>query len=46
VFLENELSPEQIAASWDQINDLDEARPFANAMEAIEVALAKATGRG
>ncbi|MCZ7678492.1 MAG: hypothetical protein M5U28_06850 [Sandaracinaceae bacterium] len=41
-----ELTPEQIAASWEQINDLEEARPFDNAMEAVQVALAKATGKG
>lgn len=40
-----ELSPEQIAASWAQINDLDAAQPFANAMDALQVALAKATGK-
>lgn len=41
-----ELTPEQVEASWAQINDLEGARPFANAMEAIQAALAKATGKG
>jgi NAD(P)-dependent dehydrogenase (short-subunit alcohol dehydrogenase family) len=46
VFAGGELTPEQIAGSWDQINDLDAARPFTSAMEAIQVALTKATGKG
>lgn len=41
-----ELTPEQIAASWAQINDLEKAHPFENAMEAVQAALAKATGKG
>jgi NAD(P)-dependent dehydrogenase (short-subunit alcohol dehydrogenase family) len=41
-----ELTPEQIDSSWAQINDLDGARPFANAMEAVQIALSKATGKG
>lgn len=45
-FAGSELTPEQIAASWAQINDLEEARPFGSAMEAVQVALAKATGKG
>jgi NAD(P)-dependent dehydrogenase (short-subunit alcohol dehydrogenase family) len=45
-FASTEISPEQIASSWSQINDLEHARPFGNAMEAVQVALAKATGKG
>lgn len=41
-----ELTPEQIEASWGQINDLEGARPFTSAMEAIQAALTKATGKG
>ena len=44
-FFAGELTPEGISASWAQINDLAGARPFANAMEAVQVALAKATGK-
>jgi 3-hydroxyacyl-CoA dehydrogenase/3a,7a,12a-trihydroxy-5b-cholest-24-enoyl-CoA hydratase len=39
------LTPEQVAESWATINDLEQARPFGNAMEAVQVALAKATGK-
>lgn len=45
-FASGELTPEHIASSWAQINDLEKARPFANAMEAVQVALTKATGKG
>jgi NAD(P)-dependent dehydrogenase (short-subunit alcohol dehydrogenase family) len=45
-FASGELTPEQIAASWAQINDLEGAHPFGNAMDAVQVALAKATGKG
>ncbi|HJL16669.1 MAG TPA: SDR family oxidoreductase [Sandaracinaceae bacterium LLY-WYZ-13_1] len=40
-----DLTPEQVAESWATINDLSQARPYANAMEAVQVALAKATGK-
>lgn len=40
-----DLTPEQVAESWETINDLANAKPFANAMEAVQVALAKATGK-
>lgn len=45
-FATTEIAPEQIEASWAQINDLESARPFSSAMEAIQIALAKATGKG
>ncbi len=45
-FASSEITPEQVSSSWAQINDLEKARPFGNAMEAIQVALAKATGKG
>ena len=38
-------SPERIAESWATINDLAEARPHQNALEAIRAALAKGTGK-
>ncbi len=44
-FASAEISPEQVASSWAQINDLEKAHPFGNAMEAVQVALAKATGK-
>jgi NAD(P)-dependent dehydrogenase (short-subunit alcohol dehydrogenase family) len=44
-FFPGELTPEGIGASWAQINDLEAARPYTNAMEAVQVALGKATGR-
>lgn len=34
------LSPEQVRAEWARVNDLSHAQPFANAMEAIQLALA------
>jgi 3-hydroxyacyl-CoA dehydrogenase/3a,7a,12a-trihydroxy-5b-cholest-24-enoyl-CoA hydratase len=40
-----ELTPEQVADGWATINDLSQAKPFGNAMEAVQVALAKATGK-
>ena len=40
-----DLTPEQVAESWAHINDLEGAKPFGNAMEAVQVALAKATGK-
>lgn len=33
------LTPEQIAESWSEANDLSDARPFENAMEAAQQAL-------
>lgn len=36
-----ELSPEAIAEGWGRINDLSEARPYRNAMDAIQAALGK-----
>jgi 3-hydroxyacyl-CoA dehydrogenase/3a,7a,12a-trihydroxy-5b-cholest-24-enoyl-CoA hydratase len=44
-FATDEITPEQIVASWAQINDLTSAQPYASAMEEIQVALAKATGK-
>jgi NAD(P)-dependent dehydrogenase (short-subunit alcohol dehydrogenase family) len=33
------MSPEAVAAKWTEINDLSEAKPFANAMEAAGAAM-------
>ena len=41
VFEGDTLAPEQIAERWGQINDLSAAQPFANAMDAVQAALAK-----
>jgi 3-hydroxyacyl-CoA dehydrogenase/3a,7a,12a-trihydroxy-5b-cholest-24-enoyl-CoA hydratase len=42
VFDGETLAPEQIVERWDRINDLSDAKPFANAMDAVQAALAKA----
>jgi len=39
-----DLTIEQVAARWDEINDLAKARPFANAMEAAGQAMKAAEG--
>lgn len=36
-----ELTPEQVGEQWGKVNDLADAKPFQNAMEAIQVALSK-----
>ena len=37
------ISPEQIAERWNVIEDLENARPFSNAMDAVGAALGKLT---
>ena len=35
------VSPEQVAEAWSGINDLTDAKPFENAMEAVQAALSR-----
>ncbi|MCA9609761.1 MAG: SDR family oxidoreductase [Myxococcales bacterium] len=39
--LSGEVTPEQVAGAWADIEDLSAAKPFANAMEAVGAALGK-----
>jgi NAD(P)-dependent dehydrogenase (short-subunit alcohol dehydrogenase family) len=43
-FPSDRVTPEGIAERWSEISDLGKARPFANAMEAAQVALENAKG--
>ncbi len=39
--LDGDVTPEQVAGAWAQIEDLSAAKPFANAMEAVGAALGR-----
>ncbi|MFK7985763.1 MAG: SDR family oxidoreductase [Sandaracinaceae bacterium] len=39
--LSGDVTPEQVAANWDEISDLSAAKPYGSAMEAVQVALTR-----
>ena len=45
LFEGDSYSPEDVIERWGAIMDLGQAKPYGSAMEAIQVALAKATSR-